>query len=254
MHCHHFTQTPTQQRRLPHDRHVAHVCRTRTVTGILMTLMAASMVVSRADASEIYQVVDTQTGQVTFTDRPQNHQSANNHITAIQTLSTPPVPAATSHAAASTITNELVTAPLSTATSAQPAYQLNWLQPSEERAYRRPVQSIEVAVEIYPDLQGDDSVIIRIDGQQMATGTSAQIDTSELAPGPHQLSVAVIDSVTGKTHTSINRTVHIIQSNVAVQQQRQLEAQIAAYQRLPWYQKLYIHMRQDQSPPAAKKP
>ena len=136
-----------------------------------------------------------------------------------------------------------------------PDYQLALLSPSAEQAYHKPAQSIEVSVQVRPDLRSFDTVVISIDGEPVAEGVTTQIPTINFNPGEHTLSVAVQDKQTGAQSASVSSKVYIIQ-NTYVRQRRQAKAeQIAAYNRLPWYKKTYFRLRQDDKniPTSAKK-
>ncbi|MHA1178481.1 DUF4124 domain-containing protein, partial [Psychrobacter faecalis] len=127
------------------------------------------------NAAAIYKVVDEKTGQVTFTDRPQNYeQQAGKQISqtsvmtgsdsvgansSSQTNNANNQPVNTTQAPAANTTGTTASSD-TTANKAPINYQLTITEPSEERAYRRPVQSIDVKVQVKPALQAGDSVSI----------------------------------------------------------------------------------------------
>ena len=229
------------------------------LTGLIIS--TASLYAPMANAAAIYKVVDEKTGQVTFTDRPQNYeQQAGKQIsqTSVMTGSdsvgansssqtsnanNQPVNTAQAPAAANTTANSD-----STANKAPINYQLTMTEPSEERAYRRPVQAIDVKVQVKPALQVGDSVSIYLDGNEVAQGLSASIATVDVLPGAHNIK-AVIKNKKGQVEKQVERTVYVIQNTQTLQKNKKLAEQLLAYQRLPWYQKVLLKMRQDGKQP-----
>lgn len=136
-----------------------------------------------------------------------------------------------------------------------PNYQLVLASPQAEQAYHKPAQSIEVNLQVYPSLRPIDTVVISIDGEPVAEGLTAQIPTINLNPGEHTLSAAVQDGGTGTQSASVSSKVYIIQNTQVRQQREAIAEQIATYNRLPWYKKAYVRLRQDDKsiPAAAKK-
>ncbi|WP_227430581.1 hypothetical protein [Psychrobacter sp. I-STPA6b] len=138
-----------------------------------------------------------------------------------------------------------------------PNYQVRITQPSDSRAYQKPGQSIDIQVQVAPSLRANDTAMILLDGHQVATGLSASIATVQLNPGEHTLSVLVKNEQTGAETAPVNRTIYVIQ-NTYVRQQRQAQQaeaeRIEAYNRLPWYKKAYVQLRQQSVPDNAKIP
>lgn len=219
-----------------------------------------------ANAAAIYKVVDEKTGQVTFTDRPQNYeQQAGKQISqtsvmtssdsvgansSSQTNSANNQPVNTTQASAANTTGTTSTTANSdkTANKAPINYQLTITEPSEERAYRRPVQSIDVKVQVKPALQAGDSVSIYLDGNEVAQGLSASIATVDILPGTHDIK-AVIKDKKGQAAKQVERTVYVIQNTQTLQKKKKLAEQLLAYQRLPWHQKVLLKLRQDGKQP-----
>ncbi|MGP5272403.1 DUF4124 domain-containing protein [Psychrobacter faecalis] len=230
------------------------------LTGLIIS--TASLYAPMANAAAIYKVVDEKTGQVTFTDRPQNYeQQAGKQIsqTSVMTSSdsvgansssqtnsanNQPVNTTQASAANSTGTTSTTANSNKTANKAPINYQLTITEPSEERAYRRPVQSIDVKVQVKPALQAGDSVSIYLDGNEVAQGLSASIATVDILPGTHNIK-AVIKNKKGQVAKQVERTVYVIQNTQTLQKNKKLAEQLLAYQRLPWYQKVLLKMRQD---------
>ena len=234
------------------------------LTGLIIS--TASLYAPMANAAAIYKVVDEKTGQVTFTDRPQNYeQQAGKQIsqTSVMTSSdsvgansssqtnnanNQPVNTTQASAANSTGTTSTTANSNKTANKAPINYQLTITEPSEERAYRRPVQSIDVKVQVKPALQAGDSVSIYLDGNEVAQGLSASIATVDILPGTHNIK-AVIKDKKGQAAKQVERTVYVIQNTQTLQKNKKLAEQLLAYQRLPWHQKVLLKLRQDGKQP-----
>src|SRR5690606_29966368 len=121
-----------------------------------------------------------------------------------------PVNTTQASAANTTSTTTSTTANSDTTANKVPInYQLTMTEPSEERAYRRPVQSIDVKVQVKPALQAGDSVSIYLDGNEVAQGLSASIATVDILPGTHNIK-AVIKDKKGQAAKQVERTVYVI--------------------------------------------
>lgn len=221
-------------------------------TGLLV--FTASLYAPLANASAIYKVVDEKTGQVTFTDRPQNYEqqadkqvtqtsvmtrndtlnSSNNSNTSGQSSST-----AQAASTETTITPDADSSTVKTAVN----YQITITEPSEERAYRRPAQNIAVNVQVKPSLQAGDNVSIYLDGNEVAQGLSASIPTVDILPGAHSIT-AVVTNKKGGTLQQVARTIYVIQNNTTLQDNKRKAEQLLAYQNLSLYQKLLLKLRQ----------
>lgn len=228
-----------------------------------LIISTASLYAPMANAAAIYKVVDEKTGQVTFTDRPQNYeQQAGKQISqtsvmtgndtvgansSSQTNNANNQPVNTTQASAANTTSTTAHSD-KTANKAPINYQLTITEPSEERAYRRPVQSIDVKVQVKPALQAGDSVSIYLDGNEVAQGLSASIATVDILPGAHNIK-AVIKNKKGQAAKQVERTVYVIQNTQTLQKNKKLAEQLLAYQRLPWHQKVLLKLRQDGKQP-----
>ena len=229
------------------------------LTGLL--ICTASLYAPMANAAAIYKVVDAKTGQVTFTDRPQNYeQQAGKQISQTSVMTGSDSVAANSSGQTNNTSNQPVNttqAPAavgntnsndSTVNKAPINYQLTMTEPNEERAYRRPVQSIDVKVQVKPALQAGDSVSIYLDGNEVAQGLSASIATVDILPGTHSVK-AVLKNKKGQIAKQVERTVYVIQNTQTLQNKKKIAEQLLAYQRLPWHQKVLLKMRQDGKQP-----
>ena len=212
------------------------------LTGLV--ICTASLYAPMANAAAIYKVVDEKTGQVTFTDRPQNYeQQAGKQISQTSVTTGNETGSSNSNSTGSrqTATNA---APAADSTAKAPVnYQLSITEPSEERAYRRPAQSINVALQIQPALQAGASVRIYFDGNEVAQGLNATIATIDALPGAHTIT-AVIQSDKGQTLQQVARTVYVIQNNTTLQNNKKIAQQLLAYQNLPLHQKVMLKLRQ----------
>ncbi|WP_426240983.1 DUF4124 domain-containing protein [Psychrobacter sp. TWP2-1-2] len=227
-----------------------------------LALIAATMVsmatlyAPLANAAPIYKVIDEKTGQVTFTDRPQNYEQAGKQIsqTGVMTKESRVSSSNSDNTSSPPHSSNVNTTTQNTAAKNSPDakpvvnYQLAITEPSAERAYRRPAQSIDVNVQVKPNLQTGDSVSIYLDGNEVAQGLSASIATVDVLPGSHNIK-AVLKNEKGQTLKQVERTVYVIQNNTTLQNNKKIAQQLLAYQNLPWYQKVLLKMRQEGKQP-----
>ncbi|MDN6276637.1 DUF4124 domain-containing protein [Psychrobacter sp.] len=222
----------------------------RLKLGLLAIMAIFSL--SSTHSAPIYKVVNEQTGQVTFTDRPQSYeQQAGKQVsqTGVMTGSgsvDSSVNTTNSQSSNTSSTSAGLSLEAPSEDRAPISYQISIVEPSEERAYRRPAQSIDVSVQVTPTLQPGDSVSIYLDGSEVATGLSAFIATTDVTPGPHNLE-AVIKTEKGEVLNQDSLTVYVIQNNTTLQTNKQIAQQLAAYQNLSWHQKLLLKLRQNDS-------
>lgn len=218
-----------------------------TVSTFSTTLFFAltSMASLTATATPIYKVTDNN-GKVIFTDRPNQYQDTASDITSI---SISPTSATTSTYTPAPASSHHTSATANHQNSQTPKrYQLTFISPSEPTPYHRPAQNIDVQLSVTPSLDATDTVQILLDGQPITQGLTASIPTLELNPGEHTLTAQIISHGDGhptSTLSQVNQTISVIQNNLAVQNKRALQRKKAVYDRLPWYQKLYFNLRQD---------
>ncbi len=223
-----------------------------------LVISTASLYAPMANAGAIYKVVDEKTGQITFTDRPQNYeQQAGKQISQTSVVTGNDSVGVNSNStsqsnSSSQPTNGTQAPPASvekpSTTKVPINYQLAITEPSEERAYRRPVQSIDVNVQVKPALQAGDNVSIMLDGNEVAQGLSASIATVDILPGAHTIKV-VLKNAKGQAVKQVSRTVYVIQNTQTLQNNKRIAEQLLAYQRLPWHQKVLLKLRQDGKQP-----
>lgn len=214
----------------------------------------ASFYTATANAAPIYKVVDEKTGQVTFTDRPQSYeQQADKQVSQLAITTGNETSRPSNSSASSQPANTQPTNTQQTATTVDPSpkitapisYQLAITEPSAERAYRRPAQSIDVRVQVKPALQAGDSIHIYLDENDVAQGLSASIATIDILPGEHKIA-AVIKNEKGQVLQQVARTIYVIQNNTTIQNNKKIAKQLLAYQNLPWHQKILLKLRQKQ--------
>ena len=218
-------------------------------------ISAASIYMTTANAAPIYKIVDKKTGQVTFTDRPQSYeQQADKQVsqTSVSTgnSSSNSDSSSSSSSSSNNSTNDnaannaqAATIPAAAVKAVQVNYQLALIEPSEERAYRRPAQNINVSVQIKPALQAGDSISIYFDDNEVAKGLNASIATVDILPGEHSVQ-AVVKNKEGQVLQQVSRTLYVIQNNTTLQNNKKIAKQLLAYQNLPWHQKVMLKMRQ----------
>ena len=246
---------------------------------ILTSLLISTAVIYAplSNAAPIYKVVDKQSGRVTFTDNPQKYEQQSGKQISQMTIVTPTNNSsasanATANNGANTssarmLPNLAINPSTSSSTHsnsapAQPAtispnvkYQLTLIEPSTERAYRRPAQSIDVKVQLKPALQPGDIITIYLDGNQVGQGLSVSIATVDLLPGAHTVKV-IVSNEKGQSMAQVSQTIYVIQNTPTLQNNKKIAQQLLAYEQLPWHQKILLKMRQDniQFKPLAKKP
>lgn len=233
------------------------------IIGLAAILIAsASFYAPILSAAPIYKVIDKQTGQVIFTDNPQKYAQQADKQVSQTNIMTGNSSVGNLNIANNTVNNTANSNLTNTTNNSQTAnnpqaivlpkpiinYQLTITEPSAERAYRRPAQSIDVQVQIRPALQAPDSVSIYLDDNEVAQGLTASIATVDLTPGEHTIQV-MIKNQEGKTLQHISRTVYVIQNTQALQNKKKLAAQQLAYDNLSWYQKVLLKMRQNENTP-----
>ncbi len=103
------------------------------------------------------------------------------------------------------------------------AYRIQISEPSEDRAYHRPAQTVDVQAKVSPMLETGHTAAILLNGQVVADGLAASIPTMELTAGEYLLEAIVMDKE-AKSVARDARRIYIIQNN---QIQRRKKAAIA---------------------------
>ncbi|WP_201583851.1 DUF4124 domain-containing protein [Psychrobacter jeotgali] len=232
--------------------------RTTMLTGLIIGVISFYIPfhTPMANAAPIYKVIDKNTGQVTFTDKPQTYeQQANKSVSQIG-VTTGNATNSSSNSRSNPVNNKnndnIPSTDSTQATELQSTYQqavnyqLAITEPSAERAYQRPAQSIVVNVQLSPALQSGDSVHIYLDGEEVARGLNASIATIDMLPGQHSIQ-ALVKNKLGEVINTVERTVYVIQNTTMLQNKKKLAQQLQAYQLLPWHQKMLLKLRQKDS-------
>lgn len=123
-------------------------------------------------------------------------------------------------------------------------YQLVINKPAVDMAYRRVSQTIDVEVTAIPALRAGDRFVYAINGKHIATTKNAtlSIPTDAYYPEKYIFSVK-IENVKGDIVASAERPFYILANNFAIQKQRKAAAAAkAAYDKLPWYKKIKVHI------------
>lgn len=239
--------------------------RNMLMAGLLAS--SAGLYAPLSSAAPIYKVIDEKTGQVTFTDNPQSYeQQAGKQITqtgittgnsTINNNANSSTKSSASNnnntsnnrnqnnpASTTTLNPQSVTMPPDMPAQAQINYQLTMSEPSAERAYRRPAQTINVSVQTKPALQAGDYVSIYLDSKEVTCGLSASIATVDILPGEHSVQ-AVIKNNSGQVVNQLSRTIYVIQNTLTLQNNKKIAKQLLAYEQLSWPEKILLKLRQD---------
>lgn len=126
------------------------------------------------------------------------------------------------------------------------AYSVQFVEPAHERAYLRPAQNIEIQVQVEPTPTPLHTLVVRLNGEYVAANrTSLSLPSGDYEVG-HYLLSAELQSETGQVIAQDSRAIYLIPQNNLIQQERRRQERLqAAYDDLPWYKKLYLHLRQD---------
>lgn len=118
------------------------------------------------------------------------------------------------------------------------SYEIRISEPSEDRAYHRPAQNIEVVATTSPLPQGYTTAIL-LNGKVVADGLTASLPTHTLDPNSYQLTAIIMDK-DAKTVAKDERTIYVIQKARLAQKKKQAILEREAYEALPFYKKLAI--------------
>ncbi|WP_066800008.1 hypothetical protein [Moraxella oblonga] len=124
------------------------------------------------------------------------------------------------------------------------AYSITITEPSEDRAYHRHAQNIEIEANISPALAVGDTSAILFDGKLVADGKKTTIPTADLALGEHTITAIVMDK-NAQTIAKDERKVYVLQRNNLVKKKQEAIKKREEYEALPLHKKLYIGLRQD---------
>lgn len=121
-------------------------------------------------------------------------------------------------------------------------------EPSLTRAYHKPMQDIDIHVAVSPKLAPTDSFVIYLNDEAVAYNSDkVSVPTANLAPNQYQIRAEVQDE-TGRAIASASQVTHVIQNTAVIRANKEAMAKKQAkqlYDAMPWYQKLYLNLRQD---------
>lgn len=124
------------------------------------------------------------------------------------------------------------------------AYTITMSDPATERAYIFPAQNIDVAVQVKPAMTTEHTLLIVLDETTVATNQmSVSLPTAQYGLGNHTLRAILYDD-SGREIAKDERVIYIMPKTNLAKEREDNAARQAAYNALPWYQKLYFHARQ----------
>lgn len=217
---------------------------------VLAVVLAATMGSVIPVQAAVYRSVDS-AGNVTYTDNPTTayHHSHDSQKISLMDALTGENTASANHPSPqsqSTVSDSRAeSSPASSQSSArisqQGDYQLAIQSPAVDTVYRRPAQSIDIAVKVRPSLKPGDRLVYRVNGKHIATtqDTHYQISTLDFVPEQYTLTVE-IQNIKGAVIASASCPFYVLQNTALLRQKRQAAAKQAAYNRLPWYQKILV--------------
>lgn len=137
---------------------------------------------------------------------------------------------------------------LALSASAFANYTVTIQEPSESRAYQKPMQNIDIYATVSPKLEPTDSFVIYLNDEVVANNAAkASVPTSELLPNQYEIRAEVQDE-TGRTVASASQVIYVIQNTAVARANREAERkkrEKQLYDELPWYKKLHLNLRQD---------
>lgn len=216
---------------------------------VLAVVLAATMGSVIPVQAAVYRSVDS-AGNVTYTDSPTtayHHSHDSQKITLMDALTSENT-ASVSHnthpsptVSGNNSTTDARSNDPNSRISQQGDYQIAIQSPAADMVYRRPAQSIDIAVEVRPSLKPGDRLVYRVNGKHIATtqDTHYQISTLDFVPEQYTLTVE-IQNIKGAVIASASCPFYVLQNTALLRQKRQAAAEQAAYNRLPWYQKILV--------------
>ena len=118
------------------------------------------------------------------------------------------------------------------------AYHIAITEPSVDRAYHKPTQTIEVVAKVDYLPQGYTTAIL-LNDQVVGDGLTASIPTHSLDPNSYQLSAIIMDK-DARTVAKDERTIYVIQKAHLAHKKQNAIKEREAYDALPWHKKLAI--------------
>lgn len=129
------------------------------------------------------------------------------------------------------------------------AYDITITEPSEERAYHRPAQNIEITAHVSPKLKEGHTAAILLNDKVIGDGLSVSVPTLDLTAGEYTVAAIIMDKQ-AKTVAKDSKTVYIIQTAPFARKKAVAIKARETYEALPWYKKLAIGLNPNvQAPP-----
>lgn len=117
-------------------------------------------------------------------------------------------------------------------------YSVSIITPTQEQAYQRPAQTVEIAIQVSQKLHPLDTLVILLDDKPLAYNKeSVSFASVDYNPGEHTVKV-VIKNEKGAVVASDERKIYLIQNTALMRHQREYAKQKAEYDALPWHKKL----------------
>lgn len=127
-------------------------------------------------------------------------------------------------------------------------YTVKITNPSEDRAYIRPAESVDIALMVEPKLNALETLVVSIDGHFLtANQTNTILNSGDYAPGEHIIKAEIQDE-TGQVIASDVRTIYLIQNTQLMRDNRAKAEAKATYEAAPWYKKLLLKLSQENKP------
>lgn len=125
------------------------------------------------------------------------------------------------------------------------AYTVTINEPNEDRAYMRPAQTADIGISVAPKPTSLHTLIVKVNGKYHSANTyNVSLPSIDYNPG-EQIIRAELQDETGRVVSSDTRKIYFIQKSIIIDEQRKKAKQKIAYHNLPWYQRLYLSLRQD---------
>ncbi len=129
------------------------------------------------------------------------------------------------------------------------AYDVTITEPSADRAYQRPAETAQIKVAVKPTPPNYYTLNISVDGKVLSSGAAAYANSVALpsvdyGAGEHIIT-AQLRNDSGQVVASDTRKIYFIQSNLINRKAKAALADKAAFENLPWYQRLYINLHQE---------
>lgn len=137
------------------------------------------MVFSIVTAETVYKTVD-EDGNVIFSDQP-TQGAEQIELQELQTIKNPNTP-------------RLPPADTSRPKPADYYQAISIISPAAEEGYRNNAGNLNVKLSLQPSLKPGHKIVIKLDGQEIASGSALSASVDNVNRGTHSLSAAVVDS------------------------------------------------------------